>query len=104
MEKRTSDRIHKKLNVAFPCCNSFHAGTVLNLSEDGMLIDTKTWLPLESTFDILIPFKKEVLKVPVKFVRLVKAGKNYKGMGVKLLSLPKKYLEFVIRHKFDSES
>ena len=104
MEKRASDRIHKKLNVIFPCCNNFHSGTVLNLSESGMLIDTKTWVPLKSTFEIFLPFKKEILKIPVKFVRLSKAGKHYKGMGVKLLDLPKKYLEFVIKHKFDSES
>ncbi len=104
MEKRSSDRIHKKLNIVFPCCNSFHSGTVLNLSEDGMLIDTKTWVPLQSTFEILIPLKKEILKIPVKFVRLSKAGKRYKAMGVKLLDLPKKYLEFVIKDQFNSES
>ena len=33
MDKRTSDRIYKKLSVVFPCCNSFYSGTVLNLSE-----------------------------------------------------------------------
>ena len=76
MEKRSSDRIHKRLNIVFPCCNSFHSGTVLNLSESGMLIDTKTWVPLKSTFEILIPVKKEILKIPVKFVRLSKAGKK----------------------------
>ncbi len=104
MEKRSSNRIHKRLNIVFPCCNGFHSGTVLNLSENGMLIDTKTWVPLKSTFEILIPVKKEILKIPVKFVRLSKTGKRYKAMGVKLLDLPKKYLEFVIKNQFNSES
>lgn len=96
MEKRTSDRIPKKLSVRFPCCDSFSSGTVTNLSEEGMFINTDKCFPTQAKFEILIPFKKEILNVPVKLVRLAKMGKMYNGMGVKLLNLPEKYLEFVI--------
>ena len=104
MNKRTSDRINKSLNVVFPCCRKFYSGTATNLSENGMLIKSDVWVPMDSTFELLIPFDEEVLKVPVKFVRQAKTGNNYKGMGVKLLNLPKKYLELLIRHNFNSES
>lgn len=104
MNKRTSDRINKSLNVIFPCCRKFYSGTATNFSENGMLITTDVWVPMDSTFDVLIPFKEEVLKVPVQFVRLAKTGKKCRGMGVKLLNLPKKYLELLIRYKFNSDS
>jgi hypothetical protein len=95
MEKRTSGRIPKNLKVAFPCCNKLYAGTVTDLSESGMLINSDVNLPIKSKFDILMSIKKEILKIPAIFVRLEKEGKKYKGMGVKLLNPPKQYLEFV---------
>jgi hypothetical protein len=95
MEKRASGRIPKNLKVAFPCCNKIYAGTVADLSESGMLINSDVNLPIKSKFDILMSIKKEILKIPAIFVRLEKEGKKYKGMGVKLLNPPKKYLEFV---------
>lgn len=63
-----------------------------------MYIKTMISYPFDSLYEILIPLKTEVLKVPVKVVRTVKDGGFYEGMGVKLLNLPLKYLDFVISH------
>jgi hypothetical protein len=48
--------------------------------------------------------KKDIFKVPVKLVRIVKSGDTYKGMGVKLLNLPEKYLELLIKQTLGSLS
>lgn len=97
MEKRRSHRLAQKFSVRFPCFKTFSSGIVTDISEDGMFIHTDIFFPLQSKFVVLIPFKDEILKVPVKIVRLVKKGKFYDGMGVTLLNLPKKYLEYLIK-------
>ncbi|MHA2128244.1 MAG: PilZ domain-containing protein [Promethearchaeota archaeon] len=96
MEKRNSNRIPENLKVAFPCCNKLYSGTVTELSENGMLIYSEVNLPIKSRFDILMSIKKEIIKIPAVFVRLEKEGRHYKGMAVRLLNPPEKYLEFVL--------
>ncbi len=103
MEKRTSKRINKNVAVRFPCCESLNSGTVTNISEKGMFINTVMCFPIQSRFEISVFFKNEILKIPVKIVRLVKIGNIYKGMGIELLNLPKKYLEFLIELNFACE-
>ena len=95
MEKRNSPRIPKSLKVVFPCCNKLYPGTVTNLSESGVLINSEINLPIKARFEIIISIKKKLFKIPAIFVRLDKKGENYKGMGVELLNPPKIYLEFV---------
>jgi hypothetical protein len=104
MEKRASRRIHANLELRYPCRNKFCSGRVTNLSENGMFIDTEMDFPVQSKFDILISLREDVLKVPVKISRLVKTDNIYKGMGVELLNLPKKYLEFLIKLNFDYQT
>ncbi len=95
MEKRHSNRIPKNLKVTFPCCNKLYSGTVTDLSENGMLINSDVNLPIKSNFEILILINNKIIKISTVFVRLAKEGKDYKGMGVKLLNPPKIYLEFM---------
>ena len=97
MKKRHSERIPIELPLRFPWGNTFYSGTVKNLSVEGMFIDTDICFPNESTFDVLIKLKNEILRIPVKIERLVKSGGTCKGMGVKILNLPQKYLEFFIK-------
>ena len=104
MEKRASIRIHVNLALRYPCLNKFCSGTATNLSENGMFIDTEMDFPVQSKFDILISSREDELKVPVKISRLVKTGNIYNGMGVELLDLPKKYLEFLIKLNFDYQT
>jgi hypothetical protein len=104
MEKRASRRIHANLALRYPCHNKFCSGTVTNLSENGMFVDTEMDFPVKSKFDILISSSEDVLKVPVKISRVVKTGNIYNGRGVELLDLPKKYLEFLIKLNFDYQT
>jgi hypothetical protein len=104
MEKRNSNRIPENLKVAFPCCNKLYAGTVTDLSESGMLINSDINLPLKSRFDILMSIKKEIIKIPAVFVRLEKGGNHHKGMGVEILNPPQKYLELLSMLKLGSQT
>jgi hypothetical protein len=104
MEKRSSERTSYNLAVRFPCRDTLYTGTVTNFSDNGMYINTEISFPIQSRFEMLISLKKEIVKVPVKIVRLVKTGALYNGMGVELLNLPKKYFEYIIKLNFVFES
>lgn len=99
MQRRAFERIAADLRANFFCGNTIFRGTVTNLSENGMFVKTKMCFPFDSMFEILIPLKEEVLKVPVKVSRIEKAEDFYDGMGVKVLNPPQNYIEFVRRLK-----
>jgi len=95
VHKRKSERIPVSLALRFPFSNTFIPGTVTDLSENGMFIDTELCFPLESKFEVLIKVKNEILAIPVQIVRIVKSNKRYQGMGVRIVNSPQKYLEFL---------
>ncbi len=95
MQRRAFERIPANLQTKFFSDNTICTGTVTNLSENGMFINTRMCFPFNSMFEIRIPLKEEILKVPVKISRIVKTGDFYDGIGVKLLNPPRNYLEFV---------
>jgi hypothetical protein len=76
----------------------------MNISGNGMYINSEMCFPIKSSFRVFIQLKDEILKVPVKIVRTVKSGNIYEGMGVTLLNLPKKYLELLSKFNIDSQS
>lgn len=97
MKKRAFERIPVNLEVEYSYGEEITHGTITNLSKNGMLVNTKICFPLHSKFEILFPIDQEVLNIPVKVSRVVRRGDFYDGMGVELLTPPKKYLEFVSR-------
>ena len=103
MDKRAFKRIPAIIECH--CCNIVCFGTITDLSENGMFIKSeKISLPLESEFEVCIPLKEEVLNVRVKVNRITKSSGHYDGIGVELLNLPQKYLEFVDRLKAAGKS
>jgi hypothetical protein len=104
MEKRDFKRIPANLILRFPSINTFDSGTLTNLSANGMYIKTDICFPIRSRFAVLVQLKDEILKVPVKIVRIVKSGDFYEGMGVKIVNQSKKYLELLIKLNFSSQS
>lgn len=94
MEKRTTAR----MLAITEChrCNEEYFGTVVNVSEKGMLIRSqKIGLPLEIRFDLYIPVNEDLLKVPVKVIRMTKTSGYYDSIGVEVLSFCRKYLSYV---------
>jgi len=95
MNKRNSERTPVNLALRFPFSNTFIPGTVTDLSENGMFINTELCFPLESKFEVLIKLENEILTIPVQIARVVKSNNKYSGMGVRILNSPPGYRKFL---------
>ncbi len=95
MEKRNSKRIQTKIDARFFYGNMFYSGTVLNVSEKGMFINTKRFLPDDSMFVVIVRSNHNYFKVIAKVKRSQKFSDVSDGMGVELLSPSSEYLKFI---------
>jgi len=95
MKKRTFDRYPTNQNVRLCFENNISTGTLINISRNGMFINTRTCLPLKTKLEIHLPIGKEILTVPVKVTRLSRKDDIYDGIGTELLESPARYLKFV---------
>ncbi len=96
MEKRLYKRIPAELS--FHCFNIEHYGVVTDLSVNGMFIQSKKIsFPLETQFEISIPFQEEVLRLPVKVNRVTRSNGYYDGLGVTLLTESQNYIKLINR-------
>jgi hypothetical protein len=95
MEKRNFKRIQTKIDARFFYGNLFYSGTVLNVSENGMFINTKRFLPLDSMFVVIVRSNHNYFKVIAKVKRSQKSNDISNGVGVELLSPSSDYLKFI---------
>jgi hypothetical protein len=95
MEKRAFERIPVSVQANFFYGKTMYSGMVTNISQKGMYIKIDVCPHFESKFELLLPFKDEVLKVPVEVSRSVKIDDACYGMGVEVLNSSQDYLEFV---------
>ena len=98
-ERRKVTRRNTKLETRFFCLEMFVSGTVTNLSENGMFIDTAICFPVGSPLEILVLSKNKILKIPVRVTRIEKENALYKGIGVRISNLSRNYLELLIRQR-----
>jgi hypothetical protein len=97
---REFKRIPSYFKVRFSCFHTDYTGTVTNVSENGMFIETgKMSFPFDSTLEVLIHLKYKIFKVPVEVSRMTKSKDHYDGLGVKLLDTPQDYLDLVHTYK-----
>jgi c-di-GMP-binding flagellar brake protein YcgR len=101
MQRRAYERIPVKLDVRFYCNDKECSGTVMNLSENGLLINAKMDFPFDMNFELFIPWDRKILKVPVKITRLEKTGDNYNGLSVQVQKMTDGYLKLVESIKSD---
>jgi desulfoferrodoxin-like iron-binding protein len=95
MKKRSVERIPAGLKAEFFWSDKINSGTVADLSENGMLVNTRTCPPLRAKLDLTILLEEDVLNIPVKVRRLVKKDNYYDAFGAEIMNPPKKYLDFV---------
>jgi hypothetical protein len=95
MEKRNFKRIQIKIDARFFYGNLFYSGTVLNVSENGMFINTKRFLPIDSMFVVIVRSNHNYFKVIAKVKRSQKSNDISNGVGVELLSPSTDYLKFI---------
>ncbi len=95
MSKRPFHKIRSNLKIKFFCSHSFCAGTLTDLSEKGMLIETKMTIPFDRIFDVVICLRERLIRVHVRFRKLIGNNKSYDIMAVDVLNPQKDYLEFI---------
>lgn len=95
MQRRAFERIPVELKVRYFLGDTACNGTVINLSEKGMYIDTEIDFPFDSNFELVLPLKDEVMKMSAVIRRVVRSTDGYEGMGIELLNPPDNYLQFV---------
>ena len=95
MQRRAFERIPVDLKVRYFCGDASCHGTVTDLSENGMFIDTTLDFPFQSNFELILPLNDELLKMSAMIKRVVKDNGVYKGMGIEILAPPESYLQFV---------
>ncbi len=94
-ERRSCERIPTNMYARFFYGNMFYSGTVLNVSDNGMFISTKRFLPDDAIFVVIIRLENELLKVIAKVNRIALTSGNSAGIGVTLLSPSRNYLDLV---------
>lgn len=93
-EKRASRRIPVNIDARFFHGNLFYSGSLRNLSDKGMLIDTRKRLPLNSMFVVIIREENDLLTTVVK-VKWISTDTASPGMGVELINPSSGYLNLV---------
>jgi hypothetical protein len=73
----------------------YYNGKIVNCSEKGMLIKTRVSLPLHSTFDLFVYLEDEIIRMPVRVVRLAKKGDFYDEIAVEIIEPSIKYIKFL---------
>ncbi len=95
MQQRKYKRIPVNIPLRFACGRTFVPGTAKNLSETGLFVNTKSSFPVESKMEVLMKLEDEILIVPIEIVRVRESDHNGTGMGVRILNVPKKYVECI---------
>jgi len=95
MEQRTVERIPANVEARFFYGDVVYSGVVENLSTKGMFIRSEISPPINERLEVLLLFKDEIIKVPVKIKSFQKTETDDRQISVEILLLPKKYWEFV---------
>jgi hypothetical protein len=98
MEKRAHKRVAAIIAARFSGDSAYSSntlGTIMNISENGMRIESCNCLQTNSKAELSIYANEQVLHVPCKVVRIIKDSTFYSAMGIKVLQLTPDYLEFV---------
>ena len=94
--KRVSKRV--PINLPMKCFDMECYGTITNLSQFGMFVESKKIsFPLKTEFKICLPINNREISMKVKICRVTKGNGYYDGIGIELINPPKEYLKFIER-------
>ena len=95
-EIRNCNEISERVNARYFLGNFLSLGTVKNISENCICINTDMCIPIGSRIEMLIPSKtKDILSVPVSVWRFENTNSIFATMSVEVFNPFKEYLEFV---------
>lgn len=91
---RDCQQIASKVDVRFFWGKKLALGNVTEISENCMCINTHYCFPLNSSIELLVPFKKNILTIPVRVGSYRHTDSLHDTMYVEVLNPDRKYLEF----------
>ena len=86
------------MDVCFFTDDSRHFGRIADCSAEGIYIKTSIPAAVNPELHIILPFRNRLLNVPFTIVRMIKRNNTTDGVGLRIQSESKKYLEFAISH------
>ena len=95
-EQRKFVRVPVNMDVCFFADDIRHFGRIVDCSADGIYIETKMTPSVSPELHIILPFRNRFLNVPFTIVRMKQRHNTAKGVGLRIESESKKYLEFAI--------
>ena len=94
-EKRKCERKLVRERVIYSFGNVFYSGNLLNVSKEGMFVETAYCLPVDARLTVIMKNHNIFLNLIVKVKRLVRNSGLYKGMGLQLTDQQRSYVEYV---------
>jgi hypothetical protein len=95
LEKRNCERKLVREKVIYSFGNIFYSGKLLNVSKEGIYVETAYCLPVDATLMLIMKINDSFINLIVKVKRLVRNSGLYKGMGLQLMNTPNSYLDYV---------
>lgn len=93
--ERGCGKVHAKVDAQYFAGNILSLGTITETSSICMCISTKFMIPVNSRIELLIPFKRNILTVPVKVNSYSHRDSLHEIMSVEILEPTSEFLEFV---------
>ena len=95
MDKKEQEHITVHIKARFLCDDSLYSGTVTNISEKSMCINTSMPTLINRTHEMLITLKEEEIDIPVKIKRIIMEDSISDRMDVEVINPSREYLDFV---------
>ncbi|MHA2010163.1 MAG: hypothetical protein ACW980_22840 [Promethearchaeota archaeon] len=93
--ERDCKKISKRVDARYFFGKPLSLGTVTNIAEDCICINTKVSIPINSKIRLLIPFNKNVFYVPARVSSFSNTDGFHTTLSFDVLSPSKEYLDFV---------
>lgn len=96
-ERRAHKRIKYSAALRFFCGEHFHSlyyGTIKDISQNGIYINTMACFPYDSELELLICIQDDILQVPAKVRRILREDGFYCAMGLTIVDPSEKFLKF----------
>jgi hypothetical protein len=97
IDKRACKKATVNLDVRYLCGNTLCRGTVTELSENCVCINTNMCLPLNARVELIIPSKEKVLNITgqVRRVLLQMTDRESDSMSVEVINPSRQFLQLV---------
>jgi len=98
-ERRSAGRVAANIHARLFRGNMFYAVTVADLSEKGMFIHTKVYIPAETIFILIFPWGDRLLQLAARVRHFRRDKSEIQGIGIELINPPGEYPDIVMKYR-----